>query len=105
MAGERKVARAGLRNHGQTFAEEIGVRVRRWSTARKLDGSTWEQRVRVLNEAGYTRYQERTATMLGDTAAAALERYGGDLRRVRDEAERDPRAERRALQQFKGVGA
>src|SRR5919202_1233935 len=110
MAGERKVARAVLRSHGQTFAEEIGLRVergtpavlfgllcasllmsarigheismaaargvvRRWSTARKLDASTWEQRVRVLNEAGYTRYQERTATMLGDTAAAA--RPGG----------------------------
>lgn len=78
--------------------------VRRWSTARKLDAATWEQRVDALHTAGYTRYQERTATMLGGTARAALERYGGDLRRLRDEAEDDPKAERRLLKRFKGVG-
>jgi len=39
---------------------------RGWRSPRKLAESTWEERVEALNEAGYTRYQERTATMLGE---------------------------------------
>ena len=58
----------------------------------------------MLNEAGYARYEARTATMLGDTAQLALEEYGGDLRRLRDAAGRDPAAERRLLKRFKGIG-
>jgi hypothetical protein len=60
--------------------------------------------VRALNDAGYTRYQERTATMLGDLTEHLLERWKGDLRRLRDEAGRDEKAERRLLKEFKGVG-
>jgi endonuclease III len=89
--------------HGISIEASRAV-VRRWSTARRLDASTWEQRVDALHAAGYTRYQERTATMLGEVAQAALKRYGGDLRRLRDEAEREPKAERRLLKGFKGVG-
>jgi hypothetical protein len=77
---------------------------RGWRSPHKLAESTWEQRVKALNEAGYTRYQERTATMLGDLTDHLLERYGGDLRKLRDEAERDPKAERRLLKEFKGLG-
>lgn len=77
---------------------------RGWRTAQRLSESTWEQRVKALNEAGYTRYQERTATMLGDVAELLLERYGGDVRRLREEAERDPKAERRLLRELKGMG-
>jgi hypothetical protein len=77
---------------------------RGWRSPRKLAESTWEQRVEALNEAGYTRYQERTATMLGDLTDHLLERWRGDLRRLRDEAGRDPRAERRLLKEFKGLG-
>ena len=77
---------------------------RGWRTAAKLAGSTWEDRVAALNEAGYARYQERTATMLGDVATHCQERYGGDLRRLRDEADRDPKTERRLLKEFKGLG-
>jgi hypothetical protein len=75
-----------------------------WRSPQKLAGSTWEQRVEALNEAGYTRYQERTATMLGELTDHLLDRYGGDLRKLRDEAERDPQAERKLLKQFKGLG-
>jgi hypothetical protein len=42
--------------------------------------------------------------MLEDMASLALDRWGGDLRKLRDEAERDPGRERRLLKQFKGVG-
>lgn len=75
-----------------------------WTTARKLAASTWAERAKVLNRAGYARYDERTSTMLGDTAALLLDRYGGDLRRLRDEAARDPDAERRLIDEFKGIG-
>jgi hypothetical protein len=81
-----------------------GLAKRRWNTAEAMLGSTWQQRVDVLNEAGYTRYQERTSTMLEDTARLLDERWRGDLRRLRDEADRDPETERRLLTKFKGVG-
>ena len=77
---------------------------RGWRTAGKLADSTWDERVEALNEAKYTRYQERTATMLGELAETLLDRYGGDLRKLRDEADRDPNAERDLLEQFKGLG-
>jgi hypothetical protein len=75
-----------------------------WRSPQKLAGSTWQQRVKALNEAGYTRYQERTATMLGELTDHLLDRYGGDLRRLRDEAGREPKAERTLLKEFKGLG-
>lgn len=77
---------------------------RGWTTAKKLEQSTWEQRVRALNDAGYTRYQERTATQLGDMAETLLERWDGDLRKLREEAERDPAKERALLKELKGLG-
>jgi hypothetical protein len=33
-----------------------------WTTPQKMAASTWGQRVRALDEAGYVRYDERTAT-------------------------------------------
>ena len=77
---------------------------RGWRTPQKLADSTWEQRVNALNEAGYTRYQERTSTMLGDLTEHLLERYDGDLRKLRDDAGRDPKTERKLLKEFKGLG-
>jgi hypothetical protein len=75
-----------------------------WRSPRKLAGSTWEGRVSALHDAGYTRYQERTATMLGEMTDLVLDRWKGDLRRLRDEAERDPEQERKLLEEFKGIG-
>lgn len=75
-----------------------------WTTPQKLAESTWAQRAKVLNESGYARYDERTSTMLGDSTALLLDRYAGDLRQLREEADRDPTEERRLLKQFKGIG-
>lgn len=75
-----------------------------WTTAQKMAGAGWERRTKVLNESGYARYDERTSAMLGDTADRLVERYGGDLRKLRDEAGRDPGRERALLKQFKGIG-
>src|SRR3954453_18431067 len=76
---------------------------RGWRTAPKLAESTWEQRVKALNEAGYTRYQERTATMLGDMTEHLLEEYDGDLRKLRDAADRDPKGGRKGMRAFEGL--
>jgi hypothetical protein len=75
-----------------------------WTTAAKLAATSWEQRVRVLNQHGYARYGDRTSAMLGDACALLLDRYGGDLRALRERAGRDPGGERTLLKQVKGVG-
>jgi endonuclease III len=75
-----------------------------WTTAEKLAASTWEERVRVLNKHGYARYDERTASMLGDASELLLDRYRGDLRKLREAAGRDPRQERKLLKEIKGIG-
>ena len=75
-----------------------------WTTAQKMAGTTWEQRTRILNQAGYARYDESTSRMLGDTAQMLLDKYGGDLRRLRDAAGRDPGRERTLLKECKGIG-
>jgi endonuclease III len=75
-----------------------------WTSVEKLAASSWRERTTTLNQSGYARYDERTSTMLGDTAQLALERYGGDLRRLRDDAGRDASRERELLKQFKGIG-
>ncbi len=42
--------------------------------------------------------------MLGDTAQFLLEKYDGDLRKLRAEAGRDPKIERKLLKECKGIG-
>jgi endonuclease III len=71
---------------------------------RRMAEATWQQRVDALGRGGYRRYDERTATQLGDGARLVAERYGGDLRELRDEAGGDTAAARSALQQFPGLG-
>ncbi|MFD4561956.1 endonuclease [Streptomyces sp. NPDC058469] len=71
---------------------------------RRMAEATWQQRVDALGRGGYRRYDERTATQLGDGATLATERYGGDLRQLRDQADGDTATIRRLLQEFPGVG-
>jgi hypothetical protein len=42
--------------------------------------------------------------MLEDTARHLLDAYGGDLRQLRDAANREPASERELLKEFKGIG-
>lgn len=75
-----------------------------WRTPEHLRESTWQHRVNVLGRGGYRRYDESTATRLDDAAALLLDRWGGDLRRLRDEADGDPRRIAKSLQTFDGIG-
>ncbi|TCD14352.1 hypothetical protein [Oricola cellulosilytica] len=75
-----------------------------WTTAGHMAASTWKDRVKVLNRHGYARYDESTARMLGETVSLMQKKYGGDLRKLREAAGRDPDGERRLLKEFKGIG-
>ncbi|MGX1116206.1 endonuclease III [Streptomyces ambofaciens] len=136
---QRRTVRELVDAHGQTYAEEAGIRLKDTpqplyrllvlahllsarisasiavATARALSeaglrdprrmaDATWQERVDALGRGGYRRYDERTATQLGEGAELLTERWGGDLRRLREEADGDVCELRRLLQEFPGVG-
>ncbi len=74
------------------------------TTADHMAEATWKQRVLILNRNGYARFDEKTSRFLQEVADHCLEFYGGDLRKLRDVAGRDPAEERRLLKEFKGIG-
>jgi hypothetical protein len=86
LATARELSRAGLRDPRRTA--EAG----------------WQERVDALGRGGYRRYDERTATQLGEGAELLTERWGGDLRRMREEADGDVGELRRLLQEIPGIG-
>ncbi|MEU6621492.1 endonuclease [Streptomyces litmocidini] len=73
-------------------------------TPRAMAGSGWQDRVDALGRAHYVRYDESTATALGDGARLVLERWRGDLRRMREQAGDDPDALRRSLREVPRIG-
>ncbi|MDK1342614.1 endonuclease [Streptomyces sp. 378] len=71
---------------------------------RRMARAAWQERVDALGRGGYRRYDERTATQLGDAAELLNDRWGGDLRRLRGEADGEVPELRRLLQEFPGMG-
>ena len=135
----KSIAKAILNTHGQTYAQQAGIRLRDAPaplfqllceslllstrieaekaveataalkqadlvTPRKMVEASWQQRVDVIKNHGYRRYDSRGSTQLGQTADLVLKRYYGDLRQLRAEAHHNVNEEKRLLQQFKGVG-
>ena len=74
------------------------------TTPIKMAQASWQERVDIITWHGYKRYDERTSTMLGDTAEYLIDQYKGDLRKLRNEAQRNVRQEHQLLQQFSGIG-
>lgn len=138
MSTKKEKVRTLLNRHGETYAEEAGIKLAdkpmplyqllvlamllsariRASTAthaatelysaglrtpKKMCDSTWRQRVAALGRGHYRRYDERTATMLGDGADLVRRRWGSDLRRLRDEG-RDRTGITELLQEVPGIG-
>ena len=128
-----------LKEHGQTFADEAGVRLRDtpgplyqllvvcvlssiriraniavaaarelfaagYRSPAKMLEATWQQRVDALGRAHYKRYDESTATALGEGAQLLLDRWHGDLRKLRAEAGHDPGRIRVLLQEIPRIG-
>lgn len=75
-----------------------------YRTPQAMQQASWQDRVDALGRGHYRRYDERTATMLGDGAGLLIRRWHGDLRRLRDEAGGDPRRIAAALTEFPGIG-
>lgn len=74
------------------------------TTAEKMAGARWQERVDAITWSGYKRYDERTATSLGKTAEMALDDYGGDLRKLHKSAHHDVGELQSQLQKFNGIG-
>ena len=91
-------------SHDIAMAAARALADKHWNTAQAMADSTWRERTDTLNAAGYARYDESTSRMLGETAELLLERYGGDLRRLREQAEHDPARVRTLLKECKGIG-
>lgn len=82
-----------------------------YRSPRAMIEASWQDRVDALGRGHYRRYDERTATMLGDGAALLLDRWHGDLRRLREETAGGPQGSREAqastarlLTEFPGIG-
>ncbi len=73
-------------------------------TPRAMADSGWQERVDALGRAHYVRYDESTATALGDGAELVLDRYHGDLRSLHEHAAGDTGQLRRLLQEVPRVG-
>ena len=56
---------------------------RAYPTPRRMLDATWQDRVDALGRAHYVRYDESTATALGEGAQLLLDEHRGDLRRLR----------------------
>jgi endonuclease III len=75
-----------------------------YRTPQRMRQASWQDRVDALGRGGYRRYDERTSTMLGEAAVLLLDRWHGDLRKLRDDADAKPEQIRKLLTEFKGMG-
>ncbi|KAA9152765.1 endonuclease [Amycolatopsis acidicola] len=74
------------------------------TTPRAMLDASWQDRVDALGRAHYKRYDEQTATALGESAEMLLADYSGDLRKLREEAGHKPDEIRKRLRKFSRVG-
>ena len=75
-----------------------------WTSPDRLRDAPRSRVIAALGRAGYRRYDERSATQLRDMAELVLDRYGGDLRRLADTADRDVGRAARLVQEVRGIG-
>lgn len=67
-----------------------------------MRAASWQDRVDALGRGHYRRYDERTATMLGDGAELLIDRWQGDLRRLHKQGQDGDIAS--LLTAFPGIG-
>ena len=75
-----------------------------YRSPKAMSEASWQDRVDALGRGHYRRYDEKTATMLGDGADLLTSRWHGDLRRLRDEAGGAADQMAVLLTEFPGVG-
>jgi hypothetical protein len=74
------------------------------STPARMREASRQDRVDALGRAHYKRYDESTATALGEGAELLRTEYRDDLRRLRERADRDPGRIRELLTEFPRLG-
>ena len=75
-----------------------------YRTPQHMRDATWQDRVDALGRGHFRRYDESTATTLGEVAQVVLDQWDGDLRRLRDAADAEPGRIHELLMAFKGIG-
>lgn len=85
-------------------AAAVELRKAKLGTPRAMLDATWQQRVDAVGRAHYRRYDEQTATALGEGARLVLDRWSGDLRRLREDAGREPDGIKARLTEFPRLG-
>ena len=75
-----------------------------YRSPKAMSEAGWQDRVDALGRGRYRRFDERTASMLGDGAGLLSSRWHGDLRRLRDQAGGDAGEIATLLTGFPGVG-
>lgn len=73
-------------------------------TPQKMADASWQDLVDALGRGHYVRYDESTATRLGDAARRVLDEYHGDLRELADRSGHDTARAAGLLQEFTGIG-
>ena len=76
-----------------------------YRSPKAMSEASWQDRVDALGRGHYRRYDERTATMLGDSADLLSSKWHGDLRKLRDESGGDTRGIASRLTEFPGLGS
>jgi co-chaperonin GroES (HSP10) len=90
-------AKVAIKATGELIESGLG-------TPRRMAEASWQERVDALGRGHYVRYDESTATALGDGARLLLDRYSGDLRKLHDQAGGDRRALIRSLREIPRLG-
>lgn len=65
---------------------------------------SWQYRVDVLTANGYKHFDESYSQNLGEAAETLRDEYDGDLRKLREAADKDPDEMRHRLTEFQGLG-
>ena len=89
---------------GIAVAAAVELRNAGWTTAAAMHDAKRPSVIAALGRAGYRRYDERTATQLREMAQLVIDRYGGDLRRLAEGAEKDSERAGALVQEVKGIG-
>jgi hypothetical protein len=75
-----------------------------FGTPRRMADASWQQRVDALGRGHYVRYDESTATALGEGAQLLLDKYSGDLRKLRTDTVDEVRDRLREIPRLGPVG-
>ena len=75
-----------------------------YRTPAKMADADWQDLVDALGRGHYVRYDESTATRLGEAARKVGADYQGDLRTLADRADGDVGRAAKELQTFTGIG-